>query len=178
MFCPTCGRDNSIDIKFCASCGTNLDAVSQALTGREEDFITRLDTGMDQFIARYSEHVFSKSHAGSNEHKVARSWRLLGQGIATSFIDLLLFILMWNFLPLRALILLVSTPFRLLSERSRDHRTDSSLTEGYKPPELRAETPGRYLSEPVPSVTEHTTTNLGAETSSKKEKAPVTDQLE
>jgi uncharacterized membrane protein YvbJ len=31
MFCPKCGRDNLNEQKFCASCGTNLEAVSQML---------------------------------------------------------------------------------------------------------------------------------------------------
>lgn len=177
MFCPTCGKDNSSEIKFCAGCGTNLEAVSHALTGREEDFITRLDAGMDQFIARYSEHVFRSAGSGSREHRVVRSWRLLGQGIITSFIDLLLFILMWNFLPLRALILLITSPFRLLSERSRDHGPGKRLEKGYEPPELNEPSAGQFLSEPVPSVTEGTTINLGTAPGSGKEKVPVTDRL-
>ena len=115
MFCPNCGKDNSLELKYCASCGTNLAAVSQALTGREEDFFTKMDTGIDYFVARYTEHVFRDAPQGVSEHKVAKSWRLLGQAVVTTFVDLLLFTLMWNILPLRFLILCVSTPFRLLA---------------------------------------------------------------
>ena len=67
MFCPTCGKDNSQELKFCASCGTNLEAVSQALTGVEEDFFSKMDSGMDYFIARYAEHVFKDAYSTANE---------------------------------------------------------------------------------------------------------------
>lgn len=46
MFCPTCGKDNALELKFCASCGTNLEAVSHALTGSEDDFFTEMDSGI------------------------------------------------------------------------------------------------------------------------------------
>lgn len=177
MFCPTCGKENSSEIKFCASCGTNLEAVSHALTGVEEDFFTKIDSSIDQFIARYSEHVFNNSRARSNENRVGRSWRLLGQGIVTSFLDLLLFILMWNIFPLRALLLLISSPFRLLSERSRERRSSNLEVEGYRPPELNEPVPGQMLPEMIPSVTEDTTLDLGGTSRSKKETAPITDQL-
>jgi hypothetical protein len=177
MFCPNCGKENSTEIKFCASCGTNLEAVSQALTGVEEDFFTKIDTGIDQFIARYSDHVFKNNRLGPNEHKVVNSWQLLGKGVITSFLDLLLFILMWNFLPLRFMLLLISTPFRLLSERSRERRSNESLAEGYNAPKLNAHSVGQLPPEPVPSVTEDTTVRLGVTGSSKKETAPITDQL-
>ena len=122
MFCPTCGKDNALELKFCASCGTNLEAVSQALSGREEDFFTKMDTGIDQLVARYSEHVFRNAPQAATERKVSRSWQLLGQAVVTSFLDILLFFLMWNVLPLRFVILLVSTPFRLLAQRNEGER--------------------------------------------------------
>src|SRR5689334_17278996 len=125
MFCPTCGKDNSRELKFCASCGTNLEAVSQALTGREEDFFTRMDSGIDFFIARYDEHVFKRAPAGLSEHKIGKSWMLVGQAILTMAIDLLLFCLMCNILPLRVLLLIVSTPIRLLADREK-HLDDKS----------------------------------------------------
>jgi hypothetical protein len=34
MYCPSCGSNNLADIKFCTRCGTNLGAVSEALTGK------------------------------------------------------------------------------------------------------------------------------------------------
>jgi len=58
MFCPNCGRDNSLERKFCASCGTNLEIVSQALNGDRGDFFTKTDAALDQLIARYYEHIF------------------------------------------------------------------------------------------------------------------------
>lgn len=154
MFCPVCGRDNSGKLKFCASCGTNLEVVSQALTSPEDNFFTKIDMGLDYFIARYSEHIFKNSVSGALDHKVSKSWRILGQGIVTSFLDILLFCLMWNVLPLRFLLLLISTPVRLLSERKF---TEQSMLAAS--PERRPELPDAapWLSNSIGSVTEHTT---------------------
>ena len=176
MFCPTCGKENSVEIKFCASCGTNLDAISRALSGREEDFFTKRDHGMDHFIARYSVHVFTNSRSGTIEHRVARSWKLLGQAVITSFTDLLLFVLMCNFLPFRFLILLISTPFRLLSERNRNKQISGGPEEEYQSPELNEAEAGQLL--PVPSVVEPTTMNLGKAANSKRDTNPISGQLD
>ena len=160
MYCPTCGKRNSAELKFCAACGTNLEAVSQALTGREEDFFTKMDAGIDQFVGRYAEHVFRHAPQLASERKVARSWQLLGQAALTSLLDLLLFVLMWNLLPLRFLILIISTPFRLMTERSEAANQDIP---SYEAPEF-GEAPKRlWLGESVESVTVNTTSRLGAD---------------
>jgi len=91
MFCPTCGRENAVERKFCASCGTNLVAVFQALSGKDDDFFTRIDSGLDHFLARYSEHVFRNAPANAAEQRISKSWQVLGQGFLTSLVDLLLF---------------------------------------------------------------------------------------
>lgn len=160
MFCPTCGKDNSHELKYCASCGTNLEVVSQALTGREDDFFTKMDSGIDQLIARYSEHVFRNAPLDASERKVAKSWKLLGQAVLASIVDLILFTLMWNLLPLRFCLLVISTPFRLLSERNETPKTPPPAVEAYRPPELSRPAPQLWLADPVSSITENTTKNL------------------
>ena len=177
MFCPNCGKDNSLELKFCASCGTNLEAVSQVLMGREEDFFTRMDSGIDFFIARYSEHVFRSAPHGVAENKVAKSWKLLGQACITTLVDILLFTLMWNLLPLRFLILCISTPFRLLAERGNISAERLGPTEAYKPPELAAGRAGLWLAGTAPSVTENTTKHLEAVTAGEGKKTATTDKL-
>lgn len=158
MFCPTCGRDNSVSLKFCAACGTNLEAVSQALTGSDDDFFTKIDTSLDNFLARYAEHVFKNAPTKAAEQRVGTSWQILGQSIVTSFVDLLLFLLMWNIIPLRFLMLLISTPIRLLSQQNKNKK--GSLVRGQRPPELPDEGTSQWWSESVSSVTEHTTVLL------------------
>jgi hypothetical protein len=158
MFCPTCGRDNSIERKFCASCGTNLDAVSQALSGAEDDFFTRIDAGLDHFLARYSEHVFKNAPANAAEQQVGKSWLVLGQSIVTSFVDLILFSLMWNVIPLRFLLLLISTPIRLLSDQGKRKRSKALGVN--TPAQLPDSVPRQWLPGSVGSVTEHTTAIL------------------
>ena len=34
MYCPSCGVNNQAEVKFCTRCGTNLGAVTEALTGK------------------------------------------------------------------------------------------------------------------------------------------------
>lgn len=160
MFCPNCGRDNSQARKYCASCGTNLDAVSRALTGDKDDFFTKTDAALDQLIARYAEHVFKDASSKLSSRKVSDSWKILGQGVVTTFVDMVLFSLMWNILPLRFFILLISTPFRLLSRQgSRRKSVKEKTTEGAEL-HLPEPEPNRWLSGSAPSVIEHTTQNL------------------
>ena len=159
MFCPVCGRDNSTGRKFCASCGTNLEAVSQALSGNEDDFFTRLDSGLDHFLARYAEHVFKNAPAHALEQRVGKSWKVLGQSVITSLVDILLFTLMWNVIPLRFILLLISSPIRLLGAQGRNRKRED-LPAGGRSLELAESEPRPSLTEAGGSVTEHTTVLL------------------
>lgn len=158
MFCPTCGRDNAIGRKFCASCGTNLEAVSQALSASDDNFFTKIDSGLDQFLARYAEHVFKNAPSNAAEQRIGKSWQVLGQSVLTSIVDLLLFTLMWNVIPLRFLLLVISTPVRLVTQRGAPRQRN--IAGGTSTPELTEAGPEQWLSGPVDSVTEHTTAIL------------------
>jgi hypothetical protein len=158
MFCPTCGRDNSIERKFCATCGTNLEAVFQALSGNDDDFFTRIDSGLDSFLAKYAEHVFKHAPAHAAEQRVARSWQVLGQSALTSIVDLLLFTLMWNVIPLRFLLLIISTPIRLVTQHSQSRKP--TITGGRRASDLPEPGPERWLAGSIESVTDHTTAIL------------------
>jgi hypothetical protein len=158
LFCPTCGRDNSVGRKFCASCGTNLEAVSQALSASDDDFFTKIDSGLDHFLARYAEHVFKNAPANAAEQRIVRSWQILGQSVLTSILDLLLFTLMWNVIPLRFLLLVISTPVRLITQRGRSRPRTMGGEAGV--PDLPETGPQQWLSGSVGSVTEHTTAIL------------------
>ena len=157
MFCPTCGRDNPIERKFCASCGTNLEVVSQALSGSDDDFFTKIDAGLDHFLARYAEHVFKNAPANAAEQRIGKSWQVLGQSVLTSIVDLLLFSLMWNIIPLRFLLLLISTPVRLVTQRSRPPKRTLG---GSGMADLPQAAPQQWLAGSIESVTEHTTAIL------------------
>lgn len=158
MFCPTCGRDNSPDRKYCASCGTNLTAVAQALAGSEDDFFTKMDAGLDHFLGKYAEHVFKNAPANAAEQRLAKSWQVLGQSVLTSIVDLLLFTLMWNIIPLRFVLLVISTPIRLLAQRGRPRK--GAIAGDAKEPALPETEPHQWLPSPMQSVTEHTTAIL------------------
>jgi len=158
MFCPTCGRDNAVERKFCASCGTNLEAVSQALSGSDDDFFTKIDSGLDHFLAKYAEHVFKNAPAHAAEQRIAKSWQVLGQSVLTSIVDLLLFSLMWNIIPLRFLLLLISTPIRLVTQRGRTPKRIEG--DRKRVADLPEPAPHPWLSGSIDSVTEHTTAML------------------
>jgi len=160
MFCPTCGRDNLSERKFCGSCGTNLEAVSQVLSGTGNDFFTRIDTSLDQFIARYAEHVFKDAPSNASDRSVSNSWKLLGRGVLTSFVDLFLSLLIWNVFTVRFNILLFSTPFRLLSERSKRLKSLEAGPDTAAPISLPEPAPNQWLPGVSPSVSEHTTERL------------------
>jgi len=160
MFCPICGKENSGERKFCVACGTNLEAVSQALSGNRTDFFTKIDTALDQFIARYAEHVFKQAPALAADRKVSSSWKLLGQGVLTSFADFFLSSLMWNVFAVKFQILLISTPFRLLIERSNRQKSFTAEFEEQATLNLPAAANNELLPGPVASVSEHTTERL------------------
>ena len=160
MFCPTCGRDNLNERKFCASCGTNLEAVSQVLSGTETNIFTRIDTGLDQFTARYAEHVFKDAPSYAVDRTVSNSWKILGKGILTSFMDLFLSVMLWNFFICRFHVLWISTPFRLLSERSKRLKNLKPGTDTDRPLALPEPAPSQWIPGAAPSVSEHTTERL------------------
>lgn len=160
MFCPTCGVDNSLERKYCASCGTNLEVVSQALSGSADGFLSKLDTSLDQFIARYAEHVFKDAPVNVLDRRISRSWKILGQGVVTSLVDLLLFNLMCVMLPFRFLLLLVLTPIGLVTERSRHRQDVAGQLDSKQAIDFPDVLPGDLPRSLVASVTEHTTRNL------------------
>jgi zinc-ribbon domain len=160
MFCPNCGKENAIGRKFCVACGTNLEAVSQALSGSKTDFFTRTDLALDQLIAKYAEHVFKDAPANTANTSIGKSWKLLGQGVLTALIDMILFSLMWNIFPLRFLILLISSPFRLLNERSNRRKIVTAEIEERTEFKLPPQAANEMLPESVASITENTTERL------------------
>ena len=160
MFCPTCGRDNLAERKFCASCGTNLEAITRALTVSTEGLFTKVDTSLDQFIARYAEHLFKDAPVRALDRQIGRSWQVLGQGALTALFDLALFTVMTIVLPVKFLILLIYTPVRLLSERSTDQKSSTAELQSQRAPNLFEPMPRQWLSDSGSSVTEHTTLNL------------------
>lgn len=177
MFCPTCGKDNSFELKFCASCGINLEAISRALSVSEEDLFTKVDKSLDLFIARYAEHVFKDAPMRALDRQIGKSWQVLGQAVLTSLFDLALFTIMTIVLPIKFLILLIYTPIALLSQRSKHHKSTVAEVEGHKMPALFQPSPQQWLSEAVPSVTEHTTVKLGNSRAPKRNAELNTDPL-
>ncbi|MFY9608035.1 MAG: zinc ribbon domain-containing protein [Blastocatellia bacterium] len=52
MYCPNCGSDNQAGIKFCTRCGTNLEVVQDALTGKLSS-TSKIDQKMVRLLQNY-----------------------------------------------------------------------------------------------------------------------------
>ena len=167
MFCPTCGREDSQERKFCPSCGTNLERVTKALLPGAEGWLVEADQAFDKLMARYAGLFFSGSLAKTLDRRLSNSWAIWGQSFLSLLVNFALFwIMLFAALPLRLITLLLSTPFRLLTERSA-HR-------GKTPPVVQAER--RRLETPsalpeqwrdrIPSIGEPTTMNLAGHAAS------------
>ena len=161
MFCPNCGRDDSHQYKFCPTCGTNLDVVTIALSTGDDSIFTRINKHLDRSVARYADHFFASAATMAHEGQVGSSWRLLGKGVLTFFIDLALLPLMFFFLPIRLLMLLFYTPLGLLQERSERKRSGvPAIDVTNKSSKRRLPEAGGWRVGSVGSVTENTTVHL------------------
>ena len=172
MFCPSCGKDNLPDCKFCASCGINLEAVSRALYTSSVGFYTRFDTALNQLISRYSERVFRNSPNTALSRKLSDSWKVFGEGLLTIPVDFVLFwIMLFLVLPLRLLTLILSTPIRLLNrlitapfkqlmEKNNRPKALPSINENQASEKKAKSEISEWRIDTVISAVEHTTKNL------------------
>ena len=161
MFCPNCGRDNPPECKFCVSCRTNLEVVSRALYTNSVGLLTRMDTALNQLIARYAERVFKGAPATALSRKVSDSWKILGEGFLACVTDFVVFWLMlFAVLPVRLLTLLISTPFRLLIDRSSRPKALPAKSEGRTGGRLQKGEADEWSGGSAVSVVEHTTERL------------------
>ncbi|MFN2510553.1 MAG: zinc ribbon domain-containing protein [Pyrinomonadaceae bacterium] len=160
MFCPKCGRADSPQHKFCPTCGTNLDVVTIALSTGEDSIFTRVNKHLDRSVARYADHFFESATTTAREGQVGSSWRLVGKGVLTFFIDLGLLPVMFFFLPIRLLMLLLYTPLGLLQERERKRSGVPTVDEASESSKRGLPEAGGWRVGSVGSVTENTTVHL------------------
>lgn len=161
MFCPTCGREETQERKFCTSCGTNLERVTKALSPRADGFLTRTDKALDQWMARYAGMFFSGAASKAADWRTGNSWQLLGQSFLALLANFLLFwVMLFVAVPVRFVTLLIASPFRLLSERS-------SKT-NYQTAELEA---AHWAASDIPSVTDSPTIKMSDPSLIRRQKA-------
>lgn len=65
MFCPNCGNSQANDKKFCTTCGTNLGAVSAALTSPTGALSTNPNLEMVEAEARYKRQIAAAIQRGA-----------------------------------------------------------------------------------------------------------------
>ncbi len=175
MFCPTCGREDSQGRRFCPTCGANLERVTRALSPGGDSLLARADKAFDRLVARYAGLFFGGARDRALDWRVSHSWTLWAQAFLALPANFILFwIVLFGILPLRLFTLLLSSPFRLLSERSaqqdaaplQDHVDGYGLLLGAaakeenKRAQLQAPHPGQWSLSSGPSAVEHTTKNL------------------
>jgi hypothetical protein len=159
MFCPTCGREDSQGRRFCPNCGANLERVTRALS--PGGLLVRADQAFDRLIARYAGLFFNGARDKALDWRVGHSWTLLGQALLALPANFILFwIVLFGILPLRLVTLLLSSPFRLLSERSNQQDAAPIAKVKNRRAQLQAPPPGRWALDSAPSAVEHTTMNL------------------
>ncbi len=167
MFCPICGREDSQERKFCPACGANLERVTKALSPSADGLLVRADRAFDRLIGRYAGLFFSEAPAKALDRRVSHSWEIWGQSFLSVLVNFVLFwAMLFAALPLRLIVLLLSSPFRLLSERSKQKGNVPVAQTERRNPEARPPLPEQWLIDRVPSVAEPTTMNLASHTSS------------
>lgn len=160
MFCPNCGREEAQERKFCIACGTNLERVTKALSPSGEPVLVRIDKAFDKVMAHYAGLFFGNAMNQALDRRTANSWKIWGE----SFLSLLAnFILFWPMffvaLPLRLLVLLFSTPSRLLAERGNRSET------------AELPVPNWPADAIVPSVTDPATMKMADPAGARRQKA-------
>src|SRR5262245_33731959 len=116
MFCPTCGREDSQGRRFCPTCGANLERVTRALSPGGGSLLVRVDQAFDRLVARYAGLFFGGARDKAFDWRVSHSWMLLAQAVLALPANFILFwIMLFGILPLSFVILLLVSPFRLLS---------------------------------------------------------------
>ncbi|MFN7930036.1 MAG: zinc ribbon domain-containing protein [Blastocatellia bacterium] len=150
MFCPTCGREEQHERKFCIACGTNLERVTKVISPDGDNALVKIDKGFDKVMSHYAGLFFGQAEDQAEEWRVANSWKLLGESFLALLANFLLFwVLLYIALPVRFVVLLFSTPFRLLAERGNPAKA------------ITAELESRvWTGEVVSSITEHTTMKI------------------
>jgi zinc-ribbon domain len=94
VYCPNCAHENQAEIKFCTRCGTNLAAVSEALSGKPLNPV-EVDDRMVKLLTKYYDGRRSAAVGGAS------------LTIGTLMIILLLAArLNWENIPLPALLLI------------------------------------------------------------------------
>jgi hypothetical protein len=172
MFCPSCGKDNPVECKFCAACGFNLEVITRALYTNSVGLYPRFDTALNQLIARYSERVFKNAPTTALSQNLSDSWKVLGEGILTASVDFALFWLMlFVIFPLRLLTLFISTPFKLITplvsapfrrrmEESNRPKALASIEEGQSADNKPMSEINEWRIGSAISAVEHTTEHL------------------
>lgn len=162
MFCPTCGREESQERKFCTACGTNLERVTKALSPSADGILTRADKVFDKWMARYAEMFFSSAANKAADWRTGNSWQILGQSFLALLANFLLFwVMLFAAIPIRFIVLLFSTAFRLLSERNNKSSLETA----------EIATPEWSVGVLIPSVTEHATMKMNDPTVVRRQKA-------
>jgi hypothetical protein len=103
MFCPQCGKAQPDDLKFCKTCGANLNAVRQVVTTRdtevkaEEKFDWKKTWVADMLLSEEEQKKRKREHETSLDAEERRHNEIKG-GVITSAVGLSLMIFLYIFM--------------------------------------------------------------------------------
>jgi len=164
MYCPNCGTQASADQKFCRSCGLNLQAISQMLTGQRP--AAEPSIALVEIVERFQSHRQKMLRWGFITLwigiTVAAFLGIVGGSLTSINWDLGQLIA--SLAGLGGLILLVGIGLMIYSRflpRVPAYRPSPQPT-ALPQAESRMGLPPKRYTEPVPSVTEQTTVKLEA----------------
>ena len=168
MYCPSCGKENVETARFCRGCGRSLAGVLQTAQADAGSAFERIEYRLDETIAGYASRYFKGRAAPFvPPASLKESWKLLGHGFLTVFLDLLYTWLIVEFvLQIRFLMLLFKSPVQWWRERQARKAAQPAVA---APVPLLQEPITNRL--PMGSVTEETTERLSEFTPPRRERA-------
>ena len=165
MYCPNCGQVTSTEQKFCRSCGLSIEKAAQSLA--EQLPAVELNKQLRERQRRVDRLLYTLGGSAAVVFLVSLFWTVINEIIVGKGHVLGGFIFLAFILGFIVFILLILYRESLLKASGKRSAAQTTL--------LHAEHTARALPEsniePIPSVTEHTTELLVAETKSKARKS-------
>ncbi len=161
MFCPNCGSKNSIEQKFCRSCGLNLEKTAESLSEQSAN----LDLTQEKKISRFFETIGKLGFGGTIGAAlvgvliliIALVQKFILSGQTDKIIGGVVFIT-----------LIISAALGLAYVIFQEYKKEQNKkSNAQMSPQIEGKTTGKLLEEkfiePIPSITERTTDLLFTE---------------
>lgn len=165
MFCPNCGSKNSIEQKFCRSCGLNLEKTAESFSEQSAS----LDLTQEKKISKFFETIGKLGFGGLIGAVLAGVLMIIITLVKTFILsgetEQIIAGVIFVIFIVSAVLGLAYVIFQEYS-KERIKKANAQMS-----PQIEGKTTGKLLEEkfiePIPSITERTTDLLFAETKRK-----------